>query len=161
MFITSIVTKIIGSSNQRTIKRLNKIVKQINALEPKYEALKDEEFKELTQNFKDQIAQGATLESILPEVFAAVREAAKRTLGLRPFDVQLMGGMVLNSNQIAEMKTGEGKTLTALMPCYLNALSDKGVHVVTVNDYLARRDADWSRPFYGHDCRLQYSWHGS
>ena len=148
MFITSIVTKIIGSSNQRTIKRLNKIVKQINALEPKYEALKDEEFKELTQNFKDQIAQGATLESILPEVFAAVREAAKRTLGLRPFDVQLMGGMVLNSNQIAEMKTGEGKTLTALMPCYLNALSGKGVHVVTVNDYLARRDADWSRPFY-------------
>lgn len=148
MFITSIVTKIIGSSNQRTIKRLNKIVKQINALEPKYEALKDEEFKELTQNFKDQIAQGVTLESILPEVFAAVREAAKRTLGLRPFDVQLMGGMVLNSNQIAEMKTGEGKTLTALMPCYLNALSGKGVHVVTVNDYLARRDADWSRPFY-------------
>lgn len=148
MFITSIVTKIIGSSNQRTIKRLNKIVKQINALESKYAALQDEEFKELTVKFRESIAQGATLESILPEVFAAVREAAKRTLGLRPFDVQLMGGMVLNSNQIAEMKTGEGKTLTALMPCYLNALSGKGVHVVTVNDYLARRDADWSRPFY-------------
>lgn len=148
MFITSIVTKIIGSSNQRTIKRLSKIVKQINALEPKYEALKDEEFKELTDKFKAQVTEGASLESILPEVFAAVREAAKRTLGLRPFDVQLMGGMVLNSNQIAEMKTGEGKTLTALLPCYLNALSGDGVHVVTVNDYLARRDADWSRPFY-------------
>ena len=148
MFITSIVTKIIGSSNQRTIKRLNKIVKQINALESKYEALQDAEFKELTVKFRESLSQGATLESILPEVFAAVREAAKRTLGLRPFDVQLMGGMVLNSNQIAEMKTGEGKTLTALMPCYLNALSGKGVHVVTVNDYLARRDADWSRPFY-------------
>lgn len=148
MFITSIVTKIIGSSNQRTIKRLSKIVKQINALEPKYEALKDEEFKDLTVQFRNEIDGGATLETILPEVFAAVREAAKRTLGLRPFDVQLMGGMVLNSNQIAEMKTGEGKTLTALMPCYLNAISGKGVHVVTVNDYLARRDADWSRPFY-------------
>ena len=148
MFITSIVTKIIGSSNQRTIKRLSKIVKQINALEPKYEALKDEEFKDLTVQFRNELEGGATLETILPEVFAAVREAAKRTLGLRPFDVQLMGGMVLNSNQIAEMKTGEGKTLTALMPCYLNAISGKGVHVVTVNDYLARRDADWSRPFY-------------
>ncbi len=148
MFITSIVTKIIGSSNQRTIKRLSKIVKQINALEPKYQALQDEDFKALTLEFRSKLEAGATLESILPDVFAAVREAAKRTLGLRPFDVQLMGGMVLNSNQIAEMKTGEGKTLTALMPCYLNAISGKGVHVVTVNDYLARRDADWSRPFY-------------
>ncbi len=148
MFITSIVTKIIGSSNQRTVKRLTKVVKQITALEPKYQALADEDFKGLTEKFRAQIAEGAALEDILPEVFAAVREAAKRTLGLRPFDVQLMGGIVLNSNQIAEMKTGEGKTLTALMPCYLNALSGKGVHVVTVNDYLARRDADWSRPFY-------------
>ena len=148
MFITSIVTKIIGSSNQRTVKRLTKIVKQITALEPKYQALADEEFKGLTEQFRAQLQDGATLEKILPEVFAAVREAAKRTLGMRPFDVQLMGGIVLNSNQIAEMKTGEGKTLTALMPCYLNALSGKGVHVVTVNDYLARRDADWSRPFY-------------
>ncbi len=148
MFITSIVTKIIGSSNQRTVKRLTKIVKQITALEPKYQALADEEFKGLTEQFRAQLQDGATLEEILPEVFAAVREAAKRTLGMRPFDVQLMGGIVLNSNQIAEMKTGEGKTLTALMPCYLNALSGKGVHVVTVNDYLARRDADWSRPFY-------------
>lgn len=148
MFLTTLVTKIIGSSNQRTIKRLSKIVKQINALEPKYSALKDEEFSGLTSQFRSQIESGSTLESILPEVFAAVREATKRSLGLRPFDVQLMGGMVLNSNQIAEMKTGEGKTLTALLPCYLNALTGQGVHVVTVNDYLARRDADWSRPFY-------------
>lgn len=148
MLISSIVTKIIGSSNQRTVKRLSKIVKQINALESKYQALKDEDFKGLTEQFRAQLNDGATLEDILPEVFAAVREAAKRTLGLRPFDVQLMGGIVLNTNQIAEMKTGEGKTLTALMPCYLNALTGKGVHVVTVNDYLARRDSDWSRPFY-------------
>lgn len=148
MFITSLVTKIIGSSNQRTVKRLSRIVNQINALEPKYAELKDSDFVQITENFREQIKNGSSLESILPEVFAACREASKRTLGLRPFDVQLMGGMVLNSNQIAEMKTGEGKTLTALLPCYLNALSGKGVHVVTVNDYLARRDANWSRPFY-------------
>ena len=148
MFITTIVTKIIGSSNQRTVRRLSKIVKTINALEPKYQALKDEDFKELTVKFRERLANGETLESILPEAFAAAREAAVRTLGLRPFDVQLMGGIVLNSNQIAEMKTGEGKTLTALLACYLNALSGKGVHVVTINDYLARRDSDWSRPFY-------------
>ena len=148
MFITSLVTKIIGSSNQRTIKRLSKIVKQINALESKYEALEDSAFKELTANFRAELAKGTSLESLIPDVYAAVREAAKRTLGLRPFDVQLMGGMVLNENQIAEMKTGEGKTLTAILPCYLNALSQKGVHVVTVNDYLARRDSSWSAPFY-------------
>lgn len=148
MFISTLVTKIIGSSNQRTIKKLSKVVKQINALEPQYQALKDEDFKELTLKYRERLQNGETLEGMLPEVFAAVREAAYRTLGLRPFDVQLMGGMVLNHNQIAEMKTGEGKTLTALLPCYLNALTSKGVHVVTVNDYLARRDADWSRPFY-------------
>ena len=148
MFISTIVTKIIGSSNQRTIKKLNKIVKQINALEPKYQALQDGDFKELTVKFKERLKNGETLLSMLPEVFAAAREASVRTLGLRPFDVQLMGGMVLNDNQIAEMKTGEGKTLTALLPCYLNALTERGVHVVTVNEYLARRDAGWSRPFY-------------
>ena len=148
MFVTTIVTKIIGSSNQRTVRKLSKIVKQINALEPKYQALKDEEFKGLTEQFKQRLANNESLEHLLPEVFAAAREAAKRSLGLRPFDVQLMGGMVLNANRIAEMKTGEGKTLTALLPCYLNALTGKGVHVVTVNDYLAKRDSDWSRPFY-------------
>ncbi len=148
MFVTTIVTKIIGSSNQRTVRKLSKIVKGINALESKYQSLKDEDFKGLTEQFKQRVANGETLEALLPEVFAVAREAAKRSLGLRPFDVQLMGGIVLNANRIAEMKTGEGKTLTALLPCYLNALSGKGVHVVTVNDYLARRDSDWSRPFY-------------
>lgn len=148
MFVTTIVTKIIGSSNERTVRKLKKIVNSINALESKYQALKDEDFKKLTEDFRAELKSGKTLEQILPEVFAACREAAKRTLGLRPFDVQLMGGMVLNANQIAEMKTGEGKTLTALLPCYLNALSGDGVHVVTVNDYLARRDCNWSRPFY-------------
>ncbi len=148
MFVTTIVTKIIGSSNQRTVRKLSKIVKGINALESKYQSLKDEDFKGLTAQFKQRVVNGETLEALLPEVFAVAREAAKRSLGLRPFDVQLMGGIVLNANRIAEMKTGEGKTLTALLPCYLNALSGKGVHVVTVNDYLARRDSDWSRPFY-------------
>ncbi len=148
MFITTIVTKIFGTSNQRTIRRLNKIVKQINSLESKYLELEDGAFKDLTLEFKKRLRDGESLESLLPEVFAVAREVAKRTLGLRPFDVQLLGGMVLNENQIAEMKTGEGKTLTALLPCYLNALYEKGVHVVTVNDYLARRDSSWSRPFY-------------
>lgn len=148
MFVTSIVTKIIGSSNQRTVRKLSMIVKTINALEPQYQALKDEDFLEQTKKFKERLAAGETLDNLLPEAFAVAREAAKRSLGLRPFDVQLMGGMVLNANRIAEMKTGEGKTLTALLPCYLNALTGKGVHVVTVNDYLARRDSDWSRPFY-------------
>ncbi|MGN0897516.1 MAG: preprotein translocase subunit SecA, partial [Succinivibrio sp.] len=137
-----------GSSNQRTVRKLSKIVKGINALESKYQSLKNEDFKDLTEQFKQRVANGETLEVLLPEVFAVAREVAKRSLGLRPFDVQLMGGIVLNANRIAEMKTGEGKTLTALLPCYLNALSGKGVHVVTVNDYLARRDSDWSRPFY-------------
>ena len=148
MFVTTIVTKIIGSSNQRTVRKLSKIVKGINALESKYQSLKNEDFKDLTEQFKQRVANGETLEVLLPEVFAVAREVAKRSLGLRPFDVQRMGGIVLNANRIAEMKTGEGKTLTALLPCYLNALSGKGVHVVTVNDYLARRDSDWSRPFY-------------
>ncbi len=113
--------------------------------------------KDLTEQFKQRVANGETLEALLPEVFAVAREAAKKSLGLRPFDVQLMGGIVLNANRIAEMKTGEGKTLTALLPCYLNALSGKGVHVVTVNDYLARRDSDWSRPFLytvRYDCSV-------
>ena len=148
MFVTSIVTKIIGSSNQRTVKKLSKIVKVINSLEPQYADIKDEDFKELTDKFKSRIKNGESYEALLPKVFAVAREAAKRSLGLRPFDVQLMGGIVLNANRIAEMKTGEGKTLTALLPCYLNALSGEGVHVVTVNDYLAKRDSDWSRPFY-------------
>src|SRR5574344_1948080 len=142
MFQT-ILTKIFGSSNERTVKRLSKIVEKINELEPQFLPLKDEDFKDYTNKYIERVAQGESLEKILPEAFALVREASKRVLGLRPFDVQLMGGMVLNENQIAEMKTGEGKTLTALLPAFLNALTKKGVHVVTVNDYLARRDSDW------------------
>ena len=144
----SILTKIFGSSNERTVKKLSKIVEKINSLEPNYTGLKDEDFKTYTQQYVDRVAKGETLESILPEAFALVREASKRVLGLRPYNVQLMGGIVLNDNQIAEMKTGEGKTLTALLPVYLNALTKKGVHVVTVNDYLAKRDSDWCRPLF-------------
>ena len=144
----SIFTKIFGSSNERTVKKLSKIVEKINSLEPNYTGLKDEDFKTYTQQYVDRVAKGETLESILPEAFALVREASKRVLGLRPYNVQLMGGIVLNDNQIAEMKTGEGKTLTALLPVYLNALTKKGVHVVTVNDYLAKRDSDWCRPLF-------------
>ena len=146
--IQSLLTKIFGSSNERTVKKLRKKVLEINALEPKFKALKDEEFKTYTQQYIDRVAKGESLESILPEAFALVREASNRVLGLRPFDVQLMGGMVLNEARIAEMKTGEGKTLTALLPSYLNALTKRGVHVVTVNDYLATRDSNWSRPMY-------------
>ncbi|MBQ4488748.1 MAG: preprotein translocase subunit SecA [Ruminobacter sp.] len=159
MFQT-ILTKIFGSSNDRIVKQLNKVVAKINSLEPQFSSLKDEDFKLYTEDYKKRVleglaledsgkkAYGSTLSDILPEAFALVREASRRVLGLRPFDVQLMGGIVLNDNQIAEMKTGEGKTLTALLPAYLNALTGKGVHVVTVNDYLARRDSDWSRPLF-------------
>ncbi len=146
--LQSILTKIFGSSNERTVKKLSKIVEKINALEPQFSALKDEDFKVYTEKYVERVAKGETLEQILPEAFGLVREAAKRVLGLRPFNVQLMGGIVLNENQIAEMKTGEGKTLTALLPAYLNALAKKGVHVVTVNDYLAKRDSDWCRPLF-------------
>ncbi len=146
--LQSLLTKIFGSSNERTVKRLSKIVTKINALEPEFQALKDEDFKTRTSQYVDRVAKGEKLEDILPEAFALVREASKRVLGLRPFDVQLMGGMVLNETQIAEMKTGEGKTLTALLPAYLNALAKKGVHVVTVNDYLATRDSNWCRPLF-------------
>ena len=117
-------------------------------LEPTIEALSDEELKAKTAEFKSRIEQGESLEAILPEAFAVVREASKRVFGMRHFDVQMIGGMVLNQGKIAEMRTGEGKTLTATLPTYLNALSGKGVHVVTVNDYLAKRDADWSRPLF-------------
>jgi len=144
--ITNLLTRIVGSSNDRTLKKLRKIVKQINAMEPQFEALSDAELKAKTVEFRARIEQGEELEQLLPEAFATVREASKRVFGMRHFDVQLMGGMVLNNNQIAEMKTGEGKTLTATLPAYLNALTGRGVHIVTVNDYLAKRDAEWNRP---------------
>lgn len=143
-----IAKSIFGSSNDRYIKKLEKIVAQINALEPEIQALNDDQLKAQTPKLKDLLAAGATLDDILPEAFATVREAAIRTLGQRHYDVQMLGGIVLHRGEIAEMATGEGKTLVATLPCYLNALEGKGVHVVTVNDYLARRDAEWMGQVY-------------
>lgn len=134
--------------NEKEIKKISRIVDRINLLEPDFKKLKDEEFPQKTQEFKERLSKGESLDDILPEAFALVREAAFRTLGMRHFDVQLIGGAVLHQGRIAEMKTGEGKTLVATLPAYLNALKGKGVHVVTVNDYLARRDAEWMRPVY-------------
>lgn len=146
--LSTIVTKVFGSRNDRILRRLNKRVAQINKLEPEFEALTDEQLKAKTSEFRQRLANGEKLEDLIPEAFATVREASKRVLGMRPFDVQLIGGMVLNDRCIAEMRTGEGKTLTATLPCYINALTGKGVHVVTVNDYLARRDAETNRPLF-------------
>ncbi|EMN4468536.1 preprotein translocase subunit SecA [Aeromonas hydrophila] len=146
--ISTLLTKIIGSRNDRTLKALRKIVKQINSMEPQFEALSDAQLQAKTAEYRQRLEQGETLEQLLPEAFATVREASRRVFGMRHFDVQLIGGMVLNSNRIAEMKTGEGKTLTATLPAYLNALSGRGVHVVTVNDYLAKRDAEANRPLF-------------
>ncbi|MEZ8825225.1 preprotein translocase subunit SecA [Vibrio amylolyticus] len=146
--ITKLLTKVLGSRNDRTLRRLRKIVKEINNYEPSFEALSDEELKAKTVEFRARLEKGETLDNLLPEAFATVREASKRVYGMRHFDVQLIGGMVLNGGQIAEMRTGEGKTLTATLPAYLNALPGKGVHVVTVNDYLASRDAETNRPLF-------------
>ena len=145
----SILTKIFGSRNQRLLKQYQSTVRAINALEPVLEALSDADLKAKTAEFKQRVADGATLDSILPEAFAVCREASKRVLKMRHFDVQLIGGMFLHYGKIAEMGTGEGKTLMATLPAYLNALSGKGVHVVTVNDYLAQRDAEWMGQLYG------------
>jgi len=142
------MTKLFGSRNDRLLKQMKKEVAKINALESAIEALSDEELKNKTAEFKERLTNAETLDSILPEAFAVVREASKRVFGMRHFDVQMIGGMVLNQGKIAEMRTGEGKTLTATLPAYLNALTGKGVHVITVNDYLASRDADWSRPLF-------------
>ena len=130
-------------SNERQLKKCYKIADQIEALEPSVSALSDAELRGKTEEFKHRLEKGETLDDLLPEAFAVVREAAKRVLGMRHFDVQLVGGIVLHKGDIAEMKTGEGKTLVATLPAYLNALTGKGVHVVTVNDYLARRDREW------------------
>ena len=144
----NLLTKMFGSRNDRLLKQMRKEVTKINALEPVLEALSDEELKAKTVEFKERFSNGETVEQLLAEAFAVVREASKRVFGMRHFDVQMIGGMVLNEGKIAEMRTGEGKTLTATLPSYLNALTDKGVHVITVNDYLATRDADWSRPLF-------------
>ena len=142
------LTSIFGSRNQRLLRQYSKVVKKINALEEGLQALSDEQLKARTDEFRQRYADGETLDELLPEAFAVAREASVRTMGLRPFDVQLIGGMVLHDGNIAEMRTGEGKTLMSTLPAYLNAISGDGVHVVTVNEYLAQRDADWMRPIY-------------
>lgn len=144
----SLVGKIFGNRNERILRRMQNTVTQINALESSMQALSDEQLRNKTQEFRKRLKENPSLEAILPDAFAAVREASRRTLGLRHFDVQLIGGMVLHEGKIAEMRTGEGKTLVATLPAYLNALTEEGVHVVTVNDYLAKRDAEWMGPVY-------------
>ena len=138
-----LITKLFGTYSQRELKSIYPIVDKITALEPEYKALTDAQLQAKTPEFKERLANGETLDGILPEAFAAVREAADRVLGMRPYPVQLVGGIVLHQGRIAEMKTGEGKTLVATLPAYLNALTGEGVHIVTVNDYLAKRDSEW------------------
>src|SRR4030081_761470 len=144
----ALARKLFGSSNERRSKAYMPRVAEINALEGELEGLSDEALRARTDAFKKQLADGASLDDVLAGAFATCREAAKRTLGQRHFDVQLIGGMILHEGRIAEMKTGEGKTLVATLPVYLNALAGRGVHVVTVNDYLAKRDAEWMGQIY-------------
>ena len=145
---TNFLTKLFGSRNDRLLKQYRKTVARINAMEPDYEKLTDDELRGKTLEFKERATKGESLDDLLPEAFAVVREGSKRIMKMRHFDVQLLGGMALHYGKIAEMRTGEGKTLTATLPGYLNALSGKGVHVVTVNDYLANRDAMWMGRLY-------------
>jgi len=144
----NILKSLFGSRNDRVLRPMRKVAERINALEPAIAALSDAQLRAKTDEFKSRLAKGEPLDSLLPEAFAVVREASKRTLEMRHFDVQLIGGMVLHEGKIAEMRTGEGKTLVATLPVYLNALTGKGVHVVTVNDYLARRDSEWMGQIY-------------
>src|SRR5262245_9732560 len=146
--INTLLAKVIGTQNERELKKLRPLVGRINELEPSIKELSDAGIREKTIEFRQRIERGETLDDLLPEAFAVVREAGRRALNMRHFDVQLIGGMVLHGGRIAEMKTGEGKTLVATLPAYLNALAGKGVHVVTVNDYLARRDAEWMGRIY-------------
>ncbi len=144
----SLLTKLFGTYSDRELKQIYPIVDKIEALEPEYQALSDTELAAKTPWFKERLANGESLDDILPEAFAAAREASVRVLGMRPYRVQLVGGVVLHQGRIAEMKTGEGKTLVATLPAYLNALAGKGVHIVTVNDYLAKRDSEWMGKVY-------------
>ncbi|MEK7282754.1 MAG: preprotein translocase subunit SecA, partial [Acidobacteriota bacterium] len=146
--IDTILKKIVGTKNERELRKLQPPVLAINDLEPAARALADEQIRARTLELRERLAGGAVPDELLPEAFALCREAARRTVNMRHFDVQLIGGMVLHQGKIAEMKTGEGKTLVATLAAYLNALSGKGVHVITVNDYLARRDAAWMGPIY-------------
>ena len=146
--ITKILKKIVGTKNERELKRIQPLVEATSGLESKMQSLTDEQLRALTPHFKERLENGEELDQILPDAFAAVREVARRTMNMRHFDSQLVGGVVLHEGKIAEMATGEGKTLVATLPVYLNALTGLGVHVVTVNDYLARRDADWMGPIY-------------
>ena len=141
-------TKLFGTRSEREVKKLDAQVEAVMALEAPYKALTDQQLRDKTQEFKDRLAQGETLDELLPEAFAVCREAADRVLGMRPYRVQVVGGIVLHQGRIAEMKTGEGKTLVAILPAYLNALTGKGVHIVTVNDYLAKRDSEWMGKVY-------------
>ena len=141
-------TKIFGDPHVREAKKLWRFVEEVNSYEERMKKLRDSQFPEMTAHLKERLQGGESLDDILPEAFALAREAAWRTLGMRPFDVQVLGGVVLHQGRIAEMKTGEGKTLAATMPAYLNALAGRGVHIVTVNDYLARRDSEWMGPVY-------------
>src|SRR6195256_5433187 len=146
--IDAVLAKVFGTKNEREVKAMLPMVAEINALEPQLRELSDIDLAAKTIEFKEKIAQGATLDDLLVEAFAVVREAGRRVLNMRHFDVQLIGGIVLHHGKIAEMKTGEGKTLVATLALYLNSLAGKGVHLVTVNDYLARRDAGWMAPIY-------------
>ena len=144
----SIFKKLFGTTSQKEVKAIMPLVDKVLALEEEYKALTDHQLQAKTQEFKDRLAQGETLDDLLPEAFAACREADWRVLGMRPYPVQIIGGIILHQGRIAEMKTGEGKTLVATLPAYLNALSGKGVHIVTVNDYLAKRDSEWMGKVY-------------
>jgi preprotein translocase subunit SecA len=146
--VWNFLTRVFGSKNERELKQLSPIVQSINELESKVQAMSDEQLAAQTVKFKEQLNQGADLDGLLPEAFATVREASVRVLGMRHFDVQLIGGIFLHRGRIAEMKTGEGKTLAATLPAYLNAITERGVHIVTVNDYLAKRDSEWMGKIY-------------
>ena len=146
--VMNLLTRVFGSKNERELKRLQPIIESINALEPQMQALSDDQIRSQTQKFKERLDQGEALDDLLPEAFATVREASVRSLQMRHFDVQLIGGIFLHRGRIAEMKTGEGKTLVATLPAYLNALTGRGVHIVTVNDYLAKRDTQWMGQIY-------------
>jgi preprotein translocase subunit SecA len=148
--LDKILTTLFGSQNERDVKKLKPILKAVNSKEEWAKSLSAEDFPKQTAIFKERLANGETLNDILPEAFAVAREAAYRVLGERAYDVQIMGSLVLNSGRITEMKTGEGKTLMCVAAAYLNSLSGKGVHIVTVNDYLAERDANWMRPVYAY-----------